>query len=63
MDRIAAADTSSLSSSLAPKHAKVISLLEGGYDVSDMTTGLSRCVNRHVSALRVFSTTPDGNKK
>ena len=31
---------------------KVISLLEGGYDVSPHTMGLSRCVVAHVKALR-----------
>ena len=31
---------------------KVISLLEGGYDVSPDTMGLARCVVAHVNALR-----------
>ena len=31
---------------------RVVSLLEGGYDVSPMTMGLSRCVTTHVQALR-----------
>jgi hypothetical protein len=30
----------------------VVSLLEGGYDVSADTLGLARCVVSHVSALR-----------
>ena len=31
---------------------KIISLLEGGYDVSPDTMGLARCVVTHVNALR-----------
>ncbi len=31
---------------------KVVSLLEGGYDVSPDSLGLARCVVAHVSALR-----------
>lgn len=33
-------------------HGKVISLLEGGYDVSMESKGLARCVVAHVQALR-----------
>ena len=41
------------SESSVPLKGKVISLLEGGYDVAPETLGLARCVNTHVKALRV----------
>lgn len=36
---------------LWPGNGKVLSLLEGGYDVSPLTNGLARCVVAHVEAL------------
>jgi acetoin utilization deacetylase AcuC-like enzyme len=32
--------------------ARVISLLEGGYDTNPETQGLARCVDAHVAGLR-----------
>jgi acetoin utilization deacetylase AcuC-like enzyme len=34
------------------RRPKIISLLEGGYDVRDDTRGLPRCVVAHVDSLR-----------
>lgn len=33
--------------------SRVVSLLEGGYDTSPSTLGLAKCVERHVSTLRL----------
>lgn len=33
-------------------NARVISLLEGGYDTQGDSMGLAKCVNVHVEALR-----------
>lgn len=35
-----------------PAKARVISLLEGGYDTSPFTLGLAKCVDAHVLALQ-----------
>jgi hypothetical protein len=34
------------------RSGRVISLLEGGYDTSNETLGLAKCVDAHVAALR-----------
>lgn len=35
-----------------PGESRIISLLEGGYDVEADTLGLARCVVAHVKAMR-----------
>ncbi len=35
-----------------PGRARVISLLEGGYDTSPFTLGLAKCVDAHILALQ-----------